>query len=92
VTSDGGDTVNHNHRHFANGEIKTIYGGDEGLTMPPPIDGLGHICGVATRAVGFRQNRHEGKGDKPFRNGEADLRRANRKALPDRPAEVPPPE
>jgi carbamoyltransferase len=62
VTSDGGgDTVNHSHRHFANGEIKTIYGGDECLTMPPPIDSLGHAYGVATRALGFRQNRHEGK-------------------------------
>jgi carbamoyltransferase len=62
VTSDGGgDTVNHSHRYFANGEIKTIYGGDECLTLPPPIDSLGHIYGVATRALGFRQNRHEGK-------------------------------
>jgi carbamoyltransferase len=62
VTSDGGgDTVNHSHRHFANGEIKTIYGGDECLTMPPPIDSLGHAYGAATRALGFRPNRHEGK-------------------------------
>ena len=62
VTSDGGgDTVNHSHRHFANGEIKTIYGGDECLTTPPPIDSLGHAYGAATRALGFRQNRHEGK-------------------------------
>src|SRR5215831_17543257 len=62
VTSDGGgDTVNHSHRHFANGAIKTIYGGDECLTTPPPIDSLGHAYGVATRALGFRDNRHEGK-------------------------------
>ena len=62
VTSDGGgDTVNHSHRHFAAREIKTIYGGDECLTRPSPIDSLGHIYGVATRALGFRQNRHEGK-------------------------------
>ncbi|HMA71439.1 MAG TPA: carbamoyltransferase C-terminal domain-containing protein [Xanthobacteraceae bacterium] len=62
VTSDGGgDTVNHSHRHFDNGEIKTIYGGDECLTLPPPIDSLGHAYGAATRALGFRANRHEGK-------------------------------
>src|SRR5215467_5832262 len=62
VTSDGGgDTVNHSHRRFANGAIKTIYGGDECLTTPPPIDSLGHAYAAATRALGFRQNRHEGK-------------------------------
>ena len=62
VTSDGGgDTVNHSHRHFANGEIKTIYGGDECLTTPPPIDSIGQAYAAATRALGFRDNRHEGK-------------------------------
>jgi carbamoyltransferase len=62
VTSDGGgDTVNHSHRHFANGKIKTIYGGDECLTTPPPIDSLGQAYAAATRALGFRDNRHEGK-------------------------------
>ncbi len=62
VTSDGGgDTVNHSHRHFANGAIKTIYGGDECLTTPPPIDSLGQAYAAATRALGFRENRHEGK-------------------------------
>ena len=62
VTSDGGgDTVNHSHRHFANGEIKTIYGGDECLTTWPPIDSLGQAYAAATRALGFRDNRHEGK-------------------------------
>jgi carbamoyltransferase len=62
VTSDaGGDTVNHSHRHFANGFIKTIYGGDECLTTLPPIDSLGHAYAAATRAIGFRDNRHEGK-------------------------------
>jgi carbamoyltransferase len=62
VTSDGGgDTVNHSHRHFANGELKTIYGGDECLTAWPPIDSLGQAYAAATRALGFRDNRHEGK-------------------------------
>ena len=62
--------MNHSHRHFANGEIKTIYGGDECLTIPPPIDSLGHASGVATRALGFRQNRHEGKVAGLFAMGE----------------------
>lgn len=62
VTSDGGgDTVNHSHRHFANGELKTLYGGDECLTAWPPIDSLGQAYAAATRALGFRDNRHEGK-------------------------------
>ncbi len=62
VTSDGGgDTVNHSHRHFANGAIKTIYGGDECLTTPSPIDSLGQAYAAATCALGFRPNRHEGK-------------------------------
>lgn len=62
VTSDGGgDTVNHSHRHFANGEIKTVYGGDECYLIPYQIDSLGQAYAAATRALGFRDNRHEGK-------------------------------
>ncbi len=62
VTSDGGgDNVSYSHRHFANGKIKTMYGGDECLTTPPPIDSLGMAYAAATRALGFRDSRHEGK-------------------------------
>lgn len=62
VTSDGGgDTVNHSHRHFSDGKIRTIYGGDECLTTPSVIDSLGQAYAAATRAIGFRDNRHEGK-------------------------------
>jgi carbamoyltransferase len=62
VTSDGGgDTVNHSHRHFAGGALRTIYGGDECLTTPSPVDSLGHAYMAATQALGFRRNRHEGK-------------------------------
>ena len=62
VTSDGGgDNVNHSHRRFANGKIDEIYGGDEWLTRDPPIDSLGQAYAAATRALGFRDNRHEGK-------------------------------
>jgi carbamoyltransferase len=62
VTSDGGgDNVNHSHRHFANGKIDEIYGGDELLLGDNPIDSLGQAYAAATRAIGFRDNRHEGK-------------------------------
>jgi carbamoyltransferase len=62
VTSDGGgDNVNHSHRHFANGKIDEIYGGEEWLTRDPPVDSLGKAYAAATRALGFRDNRHEGK-------------------------------
>src|SRR5215468_5787791 len=62
VTSDGGgDNVNHSHRRFANGKMDEIYGGDEWLLRDNPIDSLGQAYAAATRALGFRDNRHEGK-------------------------------
>ena len=62
VTSDGGgDTVNHSHRFFRDGKIETIYGGEECYLHPYPIDSIGRAYGAATRALGFRENRHEGK-------------------------------
>jgi carbamoyltransferase len=62
VTADGGgDNINHSRRRFANGQIEEIYGGDEWLTRIPPIDSLGQAYAAATRALGFRDNRHEGK-------------------------------
>lgn len=62
VTSDGGgDTVNHSHRHFADGKLTTIYGGDECLLVPYQIDSIGQAYAAATKALGFRMNRHEGK-------------------------------
>lgn len=62
VTADGGgDTVNYSHRSFANGAIKTIYGGDECLFTAKPIDSLGRAYSAATLALGFRMDRHEGK-------------------------------
>ena len=62
VTADGGgDNINHSRRRFANGQIEEIYGGDEWLTRDPPIDSLGQAYAAATRALGFRDNRHEGK-------------------------------
>jgi len=62
VTADGGgDTVNYSHRHFADGAIKTIYGGDDLLFVDKPVDSLGRAYSAATLALGFRMDRHEGK-------------------------------
>ncbi len=62
VTADaGGDTVNYSHRHFANGVLKTIYGGEECLLTPLPIDSIGYAYMAMTAALGFIPMRHEGK-------------------------------
>jgi carbamoyltransferase len=62
VTADGGgDTVNYSHRHFRDGELETLYGGDESLLVPYQIDSLGVAYAAATGALGFRPHRHEGK-------------------------------
>src|SRR5262249_49675584 len=62
VTADaGGDTVNYSHRHFANGTLKTIYGGEECLLTPLPIDSIAYAYMTMTAALGFIPLRHEGK-------------------------------
>jgi carbamoyltransferase len=62
VTADGGgDTVNYSHRHFADGRLTTLYGGEDWMTKPPEIDSLGQAYAAATSALGFRAYRHEGK-------------------------------
>jgi carbamoyltransferase len=62
VTADGGgDTVNYSYRHFANGVLTTIYGGDECLLTPLATDSLGHAYETVTGALGFIPRRHEGK-------------------------------
>ncbi|HEU0115344.1 MAG TPA: carbamoyltransferase C-terminal domain-containing protein [Thermomicrobiales bacterium] len=62
VTADGGgDTVNYSHRHFADGALTTIYGGEECLLLPLPTDSLGHAYETVTAALGFIPRRHEGK-------------------------------
>ncbi|MFC3230452.1 carbamoyltransferase C-terminal domain-containing protein [Marinibaculum pumilum] len=57
----GGDNVQYSHRILRDGELATLYGGDEGLLLPPNVDSLGLVYGFATQALGFRINRHEGK-------------------------------
>ena len=54
VTADaGGDTVNYSHRHFANGVLKTIYGGEEYLLTPLPIDSVAYSSMTMTEALEF---------------------------------------
>ena len=61
-TSDGGgDNVQYSHRIFRNQELQTLYGGDECLLQNNRIDSLGLAYGYATRALGYKINRHEGK-------------------------------
>jgi carbamoyltransferase len=57
----GGDSVNYSHRHFADGKLTTIYGGEECLVSPLPIDSLAHAYMAMTAALGFISLRHEGK-------------------------------
>lgn len=62
VTADaGGDSVHYSHRHFAANTLTTIYGGEECLLAPQPVDSLGWAYAHATAALGFIPFRHEGK-------------------------------
>lgn len=62
VTADGGgDNVHYSHRHFANGALTAIYGGEDTILTPAVEDSLGKMYGAATKALGFRRVRHEGK-------------------------------
>ena len=61
VTADaGGDSVNYSHRNFADGNLTTIYGGED-LLSTLPRDSLGYAYAVVTAALGFTPMRHEGK-------------------------------
>jgi carbamoyltransferase len=62
VTADaGGDSVNYSHRHLADGVLQTIYGGDECLVQPLPVDSVAYAYMAMTAALGFIPLRHEGK-------------------------------
>jgi carbamoyltransferase len=62
VTADGGgDNTHYSHRHFAGGKLRTIYGGEDAILTPAVEDSLGKMYGAATKALGFRRVRHEGK-------------------------------
>jgi carbamoyltransferase len=62
VTADaGGDSVHFSHRRFADDTLTTIYGGEDCLLVPPPVDSLGRAYAIATEALGFIPLRHEGK-------------------------------
>jgi carbamoyltransferase len=62
VTADGGgDNVHYSHRHFVAGRLTTVYGGEEMILARPEEDSLGKMYGWATKALGFKRVRHEGK-------------------------------
>ncbi len=62
VTADaGGDSVNYSHRYFADGKLTTLYGGEECLLQPLPVDSIAHGYMAMTAALGFTPLRHEGK-------------------------------
>ena len=65
VTADGGgDTVNYSHRHFADGALTTIYGGEDCLLDPLPTDSLGHAYETVTGALGFIPQAPRGQADR----------------------------
>ncbi len=57
----GGDNVQYSHRVFRDGSIDTLYGGDDAFLTPERADSVGVAYAMATRALGFIPNRHEGK-------------------------------
>lgn len=62
VTADGGgDNVHYSHGHFAAGRLTSLYGGDDMILKPAEEDRLGKMYGWATKALGFKRVRHEGK-------------------------------
>jgi carbamoyltransferase len=62
VTADGGgDTVHYSHRHLKDGRLTDIYGGEDMILTPASEDSLGKMYGAATKALGFKRVRHEGK-------------------------------
>ena len=53
--------MHYSHRHFAAGQLTTLYGGENMILTPPEEDSLGKMYGWATKALGFKRVRHEGK-------------------------------
>lgn len=60
--SDGGaETGYYSYRWFHDGQIDTLFGGDEMLFEPHPVSSLALAYGFATLSLGYKINRHEGK-------------------------------
>jgi carbamoyltransferase len=57
----GGDLTHYSYRHLADDALVTIFGGEDCILNPPPEDSLGKMYSAATKALGFRPARHEGK-------------------------------
>ncbi|MDR3435666.1 carbamoyltransferase C-terminal domain-containing protein [Telmatospirillum sp.] len=57
----GGDNVHYSHHLLKDGQLACLFGDDRWLRTPRRVDSLGQLYGLATEALGFRANRHEGK-------------------------------
>ena len=61
-TADGfGDNVSYSIRSLSDGKLECYYGDDRQLLVKAPKNSLALAYGYATKACGFRINRHEGK-------------------------------
>ncbi len=61
-SADGGsETGYYSMRHFHDGRIDTLIGGEEMLFKDHPVSSLALAYGFATLALGYKINRHEGK-------------------------------
>ena len=59
----GGDYAYYSAYHYADGKIKTLFGGDEEILRPSRsgAHSIGLVYGFMTGALGYKINRHEGK-------------------------------
>ncbi len=59
----GGDRTFYSAYHFHEGQLDTLYGGDEEMLSPrfSSAHSVGQVYGTMTEALGYRRNRHEGK-------------------------------
>ena len=61
-SADGGaETGYYSHRYFHDGQIDTLFGGDEMIGVEQSGSSLALAYGFATAALGYKINRHEGK-------------------------------
>ena len=61
-TADGrGDNVQYSHRVFGDMKLETLYGDDSALLSARRVDSIGIAYQIATKVLGFKPLRHEGK-------------------------------
>ncbi len=57
----GGDNLHYSHHVLKKDRLDCLFGDDRWLRAKRRVDSLGLLYGMATEALGFRPNRHEGK-------------------------------